>query len=50
MMGCALNLRTQLMMNTGWHVTSAICGTSCIDLDKIPGPDDAWIGSVCSDI
>ena len=23
---------------------------SCIDLDKIPGPDDAWICSVCSDI
>ena len=23
---------------------------SCTDLDKIPGPDDAWICSVCSDI
>ena len=28
MMGCALNLRTLLTMNTGWHVTSAICGTA----------------------
>ena len=27
MMGCALNVRTQLTMNTGWHVTSATCGT-----------------------
>ena len=35
MMGCALNVQIQLMMNTGWHVTSATCG-SCTDLDESP--------------
>ena len=28
MMGCALNVRAQLTMNTGWHVTSATCGAT----------------------
>ena len=28
MMGCALNVRTRLTMNTGWHVTSVPCGAT----------------------